>query len=398
MEKIKEKIRDLSIAYFEDTVALRRHIHKHPELSGKEYNTAKFVAETLQNYGITPLLFLNNTAVTAIIEGQNPVSQVIALRADMDALPLMEKNNLDFCSENKGVMHACGHDIHTASLLTTARILQELKNEWNGTVKLIFQPSEEKFPGGAIKLIDAGILKNPNVNAILGMHIDPEIETGKVGMKSGVYMASTDEIRINITGKGGHAALPENCVNPLIITSKILIELESFCKKYSPDNLPSMLTFGRIIGDGQTNIVPDTVKIEGTLRTFNSDFRQTAHKRIAQIASQIAEQMQGKAETIIYQGYPVLNNDEKLTQKAVEIAQDFWGKENVLSLDYRMTAEDFAYFSQHIPSVFYRIGVKVDEQQSQLHSPEFIANEEALALSPAIMGCLVVGMMKMEVG
>ena len=396
MNKIKEELRNRSLQYFEDTVTLRRHIHQHPELSGKEYNTAEFVAETLKSYGITPQFLLNNTAVTAIIEGQNPAYQTIALRADMDALPLPENNNLVFHSVNKGVMHACGHDIHTASLLTTARILQEIKNQWNGTIKLIFQPSEEKFPGGAIQLIDAGILENPKVDSILGMHVSPEIETGKIGMKTGNYMASTDEIYITAIGKGGHAALPESFVNPLIIASKILMELESFYAKYSPDDLPGVLTFGRIFGDGQTNIVPDTVKIEGTLRTFNNDFRLTAHKLIPQIASQIAVQMNGKAETFIDQGYPVLKNDEKLTQKALETVQDFLGKENVLSLDYRMTAEDFAYYSQRIPSVFYRVGVKVDGQQSNLHSPEFIANEKALELSPAVMACLAVELLERE--
>lgn len=384
-ENLKEKIRQLSLNYFQDTVALRRHIHQYPELSGKEYNTAKFVAETLQNYGISPLFLLNKTAVTAIIEGQNPSSRTIALRADMDALPVQENNNLDFRSVNEGIMHACGHDIHTASLLTTARILQELKNEWRGSVKLIFQPSEEKFPGGAIQLIDEGILENPKVNVVLGMHVSPEIETGKIGMKPGNYMASTDEIYITIVGKGGHAAIPESFINPLIIASKILIELESFYTKYSPDILPGVLTFGHIIGKGRTNIVPDSVKIEGTLRTFNEDFRLSAHKLIPEIASKIAGQMGGKVETFIDHGYPVLKNDERLTQKAFLILQDFLGKENVLPLEYRMTAEDFAYYSQRIPSVFYRLGVKTDNHPNNLHSSDFIANEQALQLSAALM-------------
>jgi amidohydrolase len=389
-ESLKEKIRQLSLNYFQDTVALRRHIHQHPELSGEEYNTAKFIADTLKSYGITPLFLLNNTAVTALIEGKNPTFRTVALRADMDALPITENNNLEFRSVNSGIMHACGHDVHVASLLTTARILQELKDYWEGSIKLIFQPSEEKFPGGAIQLIDAGILKNPKVDAVLGLHVSPEIETGKIGIKSGNYMASTDEIYIKVTGKGGHAAIAESFINPLIIASKILIELESFYRKHSPDSQPGVLTFGRITGEGRTNIVPETVQIDGTLRTFNEKFRFEAHKLITDIVQNIARQASGKAEVFMDQGYPVLKNDEKLTQKVFSISQDFLGKENVLSLEYRMTAEDFAYYSHRVPSVFYRLGVKIDNFQTNLHSSDFMANEDALQFSPALMAYLAV--------
>lgn len=391
-ESLKEKIRQLSLNYFQDTVALRRHIHQHPELSGEEHNTAKFVANTLKSYEITPLFLLNDTAVTALIEGKNPTSHTIALRADTDALPITENNNLEFRSINSGIMHACGHDVHVASLLTTARILQVLKKHWEGSIKLIFQPSEEKFPGGAIQLIETGILENPKVDAVLGLHVSPEIETGKIGMKPGNYMASTDEIYIKVTGKGGHAAIVESFINPLIIASKILIEMESFYRKYSPDSQQGVLTFGRIIGEGRTNIVPETVQIEGTLRTFNEKFRFNAHKLITDIAQNIAQQTGGKVEVFIDQGYPVLRNDEALTQKVFSISQDFLGKENVLPLEYRMTAEDFAYYSHRVPSVFYRLGVKTDNLQSNLHSPDFMANEDALQLSPALMAYLAANM------
>ncbi len=389
-ESLKEKIRQLSLNYFQDTIALRRHIHQYPELSGEEYNTAQFIADTLKSYDITPLFLLNNTAVTALIKGKNPTFRTIALRADMDALPITENNNLEFRSVNSGIMHACGHDVHIASLLTTARILQVLKDHWEGSIKLIFQPSEEKFPGGAIQLIDAGILENPNVDAVLGLHVSPEIETGKIGMKPGNYMASTDEIYIKVIGKGGHAAIAESFINPLIIASKILIELESFYRKYSPDSQPGVLTFGRITGEGRTNIVPETVQIEGTLRTFNEKFRFNAHKLITDITQNIAQQAGGKAEVFIDRGYPVLKNDEALTQKAFSISQDFLGKENVFPLEYRMTAEDFAYYSHRVPSVFYRLGVKIDNLQANLHSPDFMVNEDALQISPALMAYLAV--------
>ena len=390
---LKDKIQQLSMQYFDDTIALRRNFHQYPELSGEEFGTATFIVNTLKNYGIESETYLNNTAVVALIEGNEPHSGVIALRADMDALPVEENNNLPFRSQHAGIMHACGHDVHIASLLTTARILQELKTEWNGSVKLIFQPSEEKFPGGAIQLIEAGVLNNPKVDKMLGMHVSPEIETGKIGMKSGSYMASTDEIYITVIGKGGHAAIPDMFVNPLLIASKILIKLESFCQDYAPKDTKSVLTFGRIVGNGKTNIVPDKVFLEGTLRTFDEQFRAKAHSLILEIASDLATKMGGRAEVLIDGGYPTLINDEQLTEKTFSIAQDLLEKNNVLSLDCRMTAEDFAYYSRRVPSVFYRLGTGGDGYNANLHSPDFLANEDAMQLSPAVMAYLAVSLL-----
>ena len=390
---LKDKIRNLSLQYFDETIALRRHLHQYPELSGEEFGTAKFIADTLTNYGIKPKMHLNNTAVVALIEGKEPNSRVIALRADMDALPVEENNNLPFRSQHGGIMHACGHDVHIASLLTTARILQELKAEWSGSIKLIFQPSEEKFPGGAIQLIENAVLDNPKVDKMLGMHVSPEIATGKIGMKSGNYMASTDEIYITVIGKGGHAAIVEMFINPLLIASKILMKLETFCQDYAPKDTKSVLTFGRITGNGKTNIVPDKVFLEGTLRTFDEEFRTKAHSLITEIVSNLAMEMNGKAEVLIDGGYPVLCNDEQLTQKVFSIAQDLLGEKNVLFLDYRMTAEDFAYYSHHVPSVFYRLGTGGDGYNANLHSPDFLVNEDSMQLSPAVMAYLAVDLL-----
>jgi amidohydrolase len=339
-------------------------------------------------------MYLENKAIVALIEGKNTSSKVIALRADMDALPIEEENDLDFRSLNKGIMHACGHDVHIASLLTTAHILYELKNKWNGSVKLIFQPSEEKFPGGAIQLIEIGVLENPKVSAVLGLHVSPEIATGKIGMKSGNYMASTDEIYITVTGKGGHAAIPEMVINPLLIASKMLLELDDCYAKSAPKDSPSLLTFGRIMGNGKTNIVPDKVYLEGTLRTFNETWRTKAHQLIADTANTIAKKMKGNAQVHIAKGYPVLTNDEILTAKTFSIAQEFLGKENVLSLNYRMTAEDFAYYSRFVPSVFYRLGTRIEGYDTNLHSSSFLVNEEALRKSPALMAYLAIKLLE----
>jgi amidohydrolase len=395
MQYLKEHISILSEQYFGDTIALRRHFHQYPELSEKEFNTAKYVKNCLKQYGIESQMCLGDRAVIGFIKGNDSSGKTIALRADMDALPIEEKNDLEFRSLNKGVMHACGHDVHIASLLTAARILCQVKDRWKGSVKLIFQPSEEKFPGGAIQLIEAGVLENPTVNAVLGLHVSPEIETGKIGMKSGDYMASTDEIYITVTGKGGHAAISETVNNPLLIAAKILLELDASYRKAAPKNHPNILTFGRIIGEGKTNIVPDEVYLEGTLRTFDEEWRTKAHQLIADIANRIAKEMKGKTEVRIDKGYPVLTNDERLTDKTFSLAQEFLGKDNVLSLGYRMTAEDFAYYSRYVPAVFYRLGTQINGYDSGLHSSFFRVNEEALRKSPGLMAFLAIKILEM---
>jgi amidohydrolase len=394
MLSLKDHISILSEQYFEDTVTLRRYFHQHPELSEQEFNTATYIKNCLKHYGIESQMYLEDKAVIALIKGKNTFNKTIALRADMDALPIEEKNDLDFCSLNKGIMHACGHDVHIASLLTTARILYTLKEEWEGNIKLIFQPSEEKFPGGAIQLIEAGILEDPKVEAVLGLHVDPDIETGKIGMKPGEYMASTDEVYITVIGKGGHAAIPEMVINPLLIAAKILLELETCYSKYAPKNSPSVLAFGRIIGEGKTNIVPDEVYLEGTLRTFDETWRNEAHQLITATADRLAREMKGKAQVRIAKGYPVLTNDKELTKKTIEIAQEFLGKDNVLSLNHRMTAEDFAYYARSVPSVFYRLGIQIEGYDAGLHSPFFRVNEEALRKSPALMAYLAIKLLK----
>src|SRR5690606_1843302 len=263
-----EKIKSLSTAYATDVVAMRRHIHANPELSYQEFNTAKYVATQLKSFGITPTEGVATTGVVAEIKGKNPDKKTIALRADMDALPIHEANEVPYGSKNSGVMHACGHDVHTSSLLGTAKILSQLKDKFGGTIKLIFQPGEEKLPGGASIMIKEGVLENPTPQAVLGQHVMPFIETGKVGFRSGKYMASSDEIYVRVTGKGGHAAQPQQNIDPIVITAHIITALQQIVSRIADPKIPSVLSFGKIKADGATNVIPNDVYLEGTFRTF----------------------------------------------------------------------------------------------------------------------------------
>ena len=386
MNDLIQKINNLAHQFYPQAVEIRRHLHQYPELSGQERQTANYIAEHLSKMGIKPTKMLDDTAVIAEIRGEcGQAEQTIVLRADMDALPIEEKNNVEFVSKNKGVMHACGHDMHMANLLSAAYVLNHIKDSFDGRVLLIFQPSEEMFPGGAFRLIESGVFDKFKIKAFLGCHATPEIPTGKIGLKSGNYMASTDELYLTIKGKGGHAAIPSMFINPLIITSEILLALEHFCEKFAPKDIPSVLTFGRIIGEGKTNVVPETVKIEGTLRTFDEQWRQQAYEKIREICNSIAEKRKGSVDIFIDKGYPVLINDDNLTKQCAMWAKHMIGENNVLSLDYRMTAEDFAHYSHRYPSVFFRLGTQIEGLHTNLHAANFNANEEALKVGSSLM-------------
>ncbi|NTW31406.1 MAG: amidohydrolase [Bacteroidetes bacterium] len=384
---IKEKIKSLADSYLQEIINVRRHLHQIPELGFEEFETSKFIASKLKEYGIPYNEGIAKTGIVGIIEGKDPDKKVIALRADMDALPIKETNDIPYKSKNEGVMHACGHDVHIACVLGAAKILSELKNEFSGTIKLFFQPSEEKFPGGAIAMINEKALENPTVQEAFAQHVLPTLDAGKVGMKQGKYMASTDEIYIKVKGKGGHAATPELNVNPIPISAHILIELEKHFTENKPPDYPSVLAFGKISGEGKTNIIPDEVNIEGTLRTYNEQWRNDVHDFIVSVASSIAASMGGVAEINIAKGYPFLVNDEKLTGKVKQIAVDYLGKENVIDLEMRMTAEDFAYFSQKIPSCYYRLGIRNEEKgiTSNLHTSTFNVDESSLNTGMGLM-------------
>jgi amidohydrolase len=389
---IKQKIIDKSKEIIDEVIDIRRHIHKYPELSFHEYETSKYIKTKLTEFGIP---FKDNyvkTGIVGVIEGVNPRKKIIALRADMDALPIEEDNNLDFISVNKGIMHACGHDVHSASLLGASKILNDLKESWEGTVLLIFQPAEEKLPGGAKLMMEEGALNDPKPELIIGQHVLPTLDAGKVGFKSGMYMASTDEIYISIKGKGGHAAMPHQINDTVLTTSHVIVALQQVVSRKCNTAIPSVLSFGKVEALGATNVIPSVVKIEGTFRTMDEEWRTEAHKHIRSIAESTAKGMGCEAEVEIKIGYPFLVNDSEITEKSRQASIDLLGEENVVELDLRMTAEDFAYYSQQYPTTFYRLGVKAKKVTSPapLHSPFFMVDEDALLTSIQNMAYLAV--------
>ena len=382
----KDKIQSLSKDIFEQVVGYRRHIHANPELSFKEFETSAYIKGLLTEWGI-PFSEMANTGVVGIIKGDLPSESIIALRADMDALPILEANEKPYVSKNAGVMHACGHDVHSSSLLGTAYILNSLKAEFGGTVKLIFQPAEELLPGGASIMIKEGVLENPKPQAVLGQHVMPLIETGKVGLRSGIYMASTDELYVTVHGKGGHGAQPHQNIDPVLIASHIIVALQQIVSRNADPRLPSVLSFGKVQANGATNIIPNEVKIEGTFRTLNEEWRKEAKRLMKKMAEGMAESMGGSCDFKIMDGYPYLINEEKLTAKARAFAEDYLGKENVLDLDIWMAAEDFAYYSQVTNACFYRLGTGNKEKDTMysVHTPRFDIDEDALQTSTGLM-------------
>ena len=383
---LKQKIAELASRIHQDVIDIRRHLHKNPELSFQEYQTSAFVAEALDKLGI-PYQKMANTGIVALLSGNKYSDKVVALRADMDALPIVEANEVSYSSKNPGVMHACGHDAHTSSLLGTARILKELKEDFGGTVKFIFQPAEEKLPGGASLMIKEGVLENPKPGAVIGQHVMPIIQAGKVGFRSGKYMASTDEIYVTVHGKGGHGAQPQQNIDPVVIASHIIIALQQIVSRVADPKLPSVLSFGKVIANGATNVIPNEVTMEGTFRTMDEDWRAQAHQKMKKMAEGIAEAMGGRCDFNIVNGYPFLVNEEKLTADVRGYAEEYLGKENVEDLDIWMAAEDFAYYSQVADACFYRLGTRNEDRgiTSSVHTPTFDIDEKALDVSTGLM-------------
>ncbi len=383
---LKDKISQLAQDIHQEVVGNRRHLHANPELSFEEYETSAFVKSKLDELGIT-YQNMADTGIVALITGSKPSNAVVALRADMDALPILEANDVPYRSTKEGVMHACGHDVHTSSLLGTAKILTQLKDEFAGTVKLIFQPAEERLPGGANLMIKEGVLENPKPQAVIGQHVMPLIESGKVGFRAGKYMASTDEIYVTVHGKGGHGAQPQQNIDPVVITSHIIIALQQIVSRVADPKMPSVLSFGKVIANGATNVIPNEVKLEGTFRTMDEDWRSQAHVKMKKMAEGIADAMGGSCEFNIMRGYPFLINEEKLTANTRAYAEEYLGKENVLDLDIWMAAEDFAYYSQVSDACFYRLGTGNEARgiTSSVHTPTFDVDEDSLKLSTGLM-------------
>jgi amidohydrolase len=395
------QIKTFANQYFNEVVSIRRQLHQYPELSFEEFNTSKFVSSILDKYKILYKKDIVKTGIIAIIEGKNPNKKTILLRADLDALPIEEKNNVEYKSQNTGVMHACGHDAHTASVLGTAIILNQLKNEFEGTVKIMFQPGEEVLPGGSSLMIKEGVLQNPKIDVAIAQHVFPSMEVGKVGFREGMYMASTDELHITITGKGGHAAMAVDYNNPLIVAAHIITEIEKQfpfvidaegVARNLQNNIPTVIAFGKIEGKGATNIIPESVYLAGTFRTMDEVWRKDVKLKITEIINSVSSQYNTKADINIMDGYPFLTNDAEVTKNCKLAAIEYLGKENVEDLPLRMTAEDFAYITQEVPSCFYRLGTgnKSKGITSGVHTSTFDIDEKALEISSGLMAWITI--------
>lgn len=387
------EIKQLAKTFHREVVEMRRHLHQYPELSFQEVKTGRYIADKLKAYGIPFQHGIAENGAIGLIEGKNPDKAVVALRGDMDALPIQETNDVPYKSKNEGVMHACGHDLHTSSLLGTAKILNALRDRFEGSVKLIFQPAEEQLPGGASMMIEEGVLENPAPLCIFGQHVHPEMETGLIGFRPGTFMASNDGIHVSVKGKSGHGALPHACIDTVLIASHIVVSLQQIVSRHSNPVVPSVLTFGsfRDLG-GASNIIPNEVKIAGTFRTMDETWRAVAHQKMKQMAEGIAQAMGGECVFVIEKGIPCLVNDHDLTQRAKSHAIDYVGEENVVDLMPRMASEDFANFSQRLPACFYRLGTSNKEKgiTSNVHTPTFDVDEKALELSTGLMAWLAI--------
>lgn len=382
-----DKIKHLAQSSAEEMIACRRHLHQHPELSQQEFATMEFVASKLRSFGLAPKTGIGKTGCMAMIRGeQEPDSYCVALRADYDALPLTEATGLPFASVNEGVMHACGHDMHTSSLLGAAKILSQLRSQMHGSVMLIFEPSEELYPGGARMMMDDGLFSDVTPNEIYAFHCLPEMDYGKVGMRKGKYMASTDELYWTVKGRGGHGATPHLSVDPILIASHIVVALQQLVSRNAMPMMPTTLSFGKFIASGRTNIIPDEAKMEGIIRTFDEKWRLECHEKIRKISCGIAESMGGECDLFIDYGYPYVFNDDRCTQQVYDNAVDFLGADKVEWLDMRMTAEDFAFFAQKIPACYFRVGVHIpDTPFCNLHRPNLMIDERSIELASGLM-------------
>jgi amidohydrolase len=386
---LQEKIKSLAKKYKDEFIAIRHHLHSHPELSYQEFETSKFVQQKLTELNI-PFTTMATTGVVALIKGNQPTKRIIALRADMDALPITEENDINYKSVNNGVMHACGHDVHTTCLLGAAKILQETKDSWEGTVKLIFQPGEEKNPGGATLMIKDGVLENPAPTGIIGMHVHPGLNLGKFSFRTGRIMASSDEIYMTIKAKGGHAAAPHLTADAILIASQIVVSLQQIIARNNNPTMPSVLSFCAFNGGNSTNVLPSEVNLKGTIRAMDETWRFKAHELIKKQATAIAEGMGATIDVTIDVGYPTVDNDVDFTTTAWQLAENFVGKENVEETELRMGAEDFSFYTQKIPGCFFRLGVRNEAKGivHNVHTPHFNIDEDAIENGVAMMAWL----------
>ncbi len=392
---MQEKIKALARKFAPEFIEVRHHLHANPELSYQEFETSKFVQNKLKELGI-PFEIKATTGVVGLIKGKNPESRIIALRADMDALPIKEENDIPYKSKNEGVMHACGHDVHTTCLLGAAKILSELKDEWEGTVKLIFQPGEEKNPGGASLMIKDGVLDNPKPQAIFALHVNTILEVGQLSFRSGKVMASADEIYLTIKGKGGHAASPHLTVDPILISSHLIIALQQLISRNNNPFNPTVLSITSFNGGNTTNVIPNEVKLMGTFRAMDEEWRFKAHGLITKLCNDLVTSMGGTVDLHIDVGYPSVINNENVNSAAKKLAEEFMGAENVSETELRMGAEDFGYYAQQIPACFYRLGTmnKAKGITAGVHTPTFNIDENAIEIGMGMMAWLGISIKK----
>ncbi len=386
---IKERIRQLAKDHAAEFIGIRHHLHAHPELSYEEYDTSAFVQQKLQSWGI-PFVVMAKTGVVGLLKGKNPDKRVVALRADMDALPITEENDIDYKSTKPGVMHACGHDVHTTCLLGAARILHSLKDEWEGTVKLIFQPGEEKNPGGASLMIADGVLEDPKPGKIIALHVHPGLEVGRLSFRNGMVMASADELYITIKSKGGHAAAPQFTADTILIASQLVVSLQQIISRNNSPVNPSVLSITSFQGGHTTNVIPSEVKLMGTFRAMDEEWRFKAHELIRKQTTELVHALGAEASIHIDVGYPFVLNDEALGNAARQKAEEYMGAGNVEETELRMGAEDFAYYSHQVPACFFRLGAgnKAKGITSGVHTPTFNIDENAIEIGMGMMAWL----------
>ncbi len=386
---MRDQIKALARKYSPDFIEIRHHLHAHPELSYQEFKTSEFIQNKLTEYGI-PFEIKATTGVMGLIKGKNPSKRTIALRADMDALPIHEENDVAYRSVNKGIMHACGHDVHTTCLLGASKILNELKDQWEGTVKLIFQPGEEKNPGGASLMIKDGVLESPKPQAIFAMHVHPGLALGKLSFRGGKVMASADELYMTIKGKGGHAASPHLCIDPILIASELILSLQQLISRNNNPFNPSVLSITAFQGGTTTNVIPNEVKLMGTFRAMDEEWRFKAHELIRNHATHLVQSMGAQLDLQIDVGYPAVHNNEELNGKTRKKAEEYFGSDKIEETELRMGAEDFGYYALQVPACFYRVGVMNKEKgiTSGVHTPTFNIDEAAIEIGIGMMAWL----------
>ena len=387
--ELQQLIRNKSEEIFEKVKEYREYIHENPELSYAEFKTMEYVSSILTNLGIQHQKGIGKTGVVALIKNEqhSENTSCIALRADLDALPILEENTVSYSSKTPGIMHACGHDVHTAILLGTAEVLHTFREYLPQPVKLIFQPGEEKNPGGATLMIADGVLENPTVTEMVALHVFPDMEVGRVGFKEGIYMASCDEIHLTIHGKGGHGATPHQCIDPIMIGANLLVQLQQIVSRKCDPKIPCVLSFGHFEAIGATNIIPSKAILKGTFRTMNETWRKEGLELIEKQIKLIVESQGGSAELEISKGYPYLENDAYVTSKTKNKAIELLGTENVEDLPIRLTSEDFAFYSHKVPVCFFRLGVRNEAKGITfgVHHPKFNIDEHALKVGVEMM-------------